>query len=144
MKQWIIAALLLAPAVEAGAACGKARTVFACTTAQGKEVEVCDAGATLSYRFGRPGRPEMMLSVPRSAASTSQWPGIGRYISYSVDIPNGHTVYSVFWGADRNAEDHPVEAGVNVLVNGQSAAIVKCGGERIVQNIEGIDLKPTE
>ena len=83
--------------------------------------------------------------MPKNSATTTQWAGIGRWISYSVEIPNGNTIYSVFWAMDRLSEEHKIEAGVNVEINKKLAATVKCVGEnRIIQNIEGIDLKPTE
>ncbi len=139
-----LASALAATSARADCVAGEA-TVFACQTAQGKRIEVCDAGKTLTYSFGRPqAQPEIMLRVARERASTSQWNGLGRFIAYSVDIPNGDTVYSVFWGADRLSDDHPIEAGVEVLVKGRLAATVRCADGEIVQAIEGLDLKPTD
>lgn len=69
------------------------KVIFSCTTTKGKTVEVCDAGSTIKYSFGKKGAPpEMALAIPRAAASTRQWDGMGRYMSYSVQIPNGNTV----------------------------------------------------
>lgn len=120
------------------------KTVFSCMTAKGKQIEVCDAGKNIIYSFGKlQVKPEIVVSVPRQQASTSQWSGMGA-MSYAVDIPNGNAVYSVFWSADRSSDDHPVDAGVNVIIKGELAATVNCAGENIEQNIEGIDLKPTE
>ncbi|QFY44218.1 hypothetical protein F6R98_17555 [Candidatus Methylospira mobilis] len=66
-------------------------------------------------------------------------------MTYSVEIPNGNTTYSVFWSVDKNSDQHSEEAGVNVEINKSYAATVKCAaGKKIVQNIEGIDLKSTE
>jgi len=124
---------------------GGSKTVFSCLTAKGKQIEVCDTGKTIEYSYGKPkGKPEIVVKVPRSQASTSQWQGVGRYMSYAVDIPNGNTTYNVFWGADRLSENHSIEAGVNVLINEKMAATVKCSGNNIEQNMEGIDLKPAE
>jgi len=131
----------------ASAACENGnKTVFSCLTAKGKLIQVCDSDKTIDYSFGKPGlSPEIIVLAPRSAASTFQWQGVGRYLSYTVEVPNGNTTYSVFWGADRLADAHPIEAGVNVEVNKKLIATVKCVGEKhIVQNIEGIDLKPIE
>lgn len=146
MKQWLMAIILGMGAVAAQAQCpASSKTVFACQTTKGKQVEVCDAGKTIGYSFGKPGAaPELALHVPRAQASTSQWQGVGRYMSYAVDIPNGKTVYSVFWGVDRLSEEHVVEAGVNVLINGKQAAAVLCRPDTVQQALEGIDLKPTE
>ena len=122
------------------------KTVFSCVTGKGKVIEVCDSVKTIDYSFGKPkSKPEIVVRVPRNEASTTQWQGIGRYESYSVEIPNGKTLYSVFWSADKLSETHAVEAGVNVEVNQNLVATVKCAGEKhITQHIEGLNLKATE
>jgi hypothetical protein len=136
-------AIVFTPNAFAKCAAGT-KTIFSCTTAKGKLIEVCDAGKTITYSFGNPQTtPEIALNVPRDKATTFQWAGIGRYLSYSVDIPNGKTTYSVFHGVDRISETHAVEAGVNVLEGGKLLATVQCSGKKIVSNMEGIDLTPT-
>lgn len=121
------------------------KTVFSCMTAKGKQIEVCDAGKTIEYSFGKPKvKPEIVVKVPRKDVSTSQWDGMGRYISYSVNIPNGSTTYNVFWATDKLTEEHAVEAGVNVETNNKLLATVNCSGKNIKQNLEGIDLKAAE
>ena len=121
------------------------KTIFSCTTKKGKQIEVCDAGKTISYSFGKlQANPEIVVKVPRSKASTSQWAGIGRSESYSIDIPNGKTIYSVFWSLDRLSDEHPIDAGVSVSNNDKLVATVNCSGKNIVNNIEGIALKPSE
>lgn len=129
---------------QTGAACpADGRPVFSCTTPKAKLIEVCDLGKTISYSFGPAGKPEISLQVPRARATTRQWDGVGRSISYSVDVPNGKTVYSVFWAVDRMEEAHDIFAGVEVVANGKSLATVSCNPQQdIVQKIEGIDLKP--
>lgn len=136
-------AALSAPS-QAWACAAGSRVVFSCTTKKNKRIEVCDAGRTIQYAFGRKGaKPELALSVPRKAASTFQWNGIGRYMTYTVDIPNGNTVYSVFWSAERDPEGE-ITAGVNVEIGGNHAATVECSADSIVQNIEGIDLRSSD
>lgn len=140
------AASLAIGASVASAACpSEARTVFSCLTAAGKRIEVCDAGQTIDYSFGKPAaRPEIVVRAPRRAATTYQWPGAGRYFSYSVDVPNGDTVYSVYWSADRMGADPDARGGVIVSIDGRERGTVRCArGADIVQNIEGIDLAPT-
>ncbi len=134
------------PLSSASAGCATdSKTVFSCQAAKGKIIQVCDAGKMIEYSFGKAKTPDIVVRVPRNEASTSQWNGIGRYLSYAIDVPNGNTVYNVFWGSDRVTEEHKIEAGVNVEINNQLAATVKCIDEKsIIQNIEGIDLKPTE
>jgi hypothetical protein len=131
----------------AHAACEKgAVTVFACLTAQGKRIEVCESGRTIDYSFGYPNqKPDIVVQAPRAQASTRQWHGVGRAITYSVDVPNGDTVYRVFWGLDRLSEARSIEAGVQVEIARKPVATVNCAGEKhIVQNIEGIQLRPSE
>jgi len=127
------------------ASCEGNKTLFSCLTSKGKQIEVCDAGKTIHYSFGKPqGKPEITVKVARDKASTFQWAGMGSSISYAVDIPNGKTTYNIFWSADRTSDEHAIEAGVNVLINNELVTTVNCAGENIVNNIEGIDLKPTE
>jgi hypothetical protein len=138
-----VSAMVFTPNAFAKCAAGT-KTIFSCTTAKGKLIEVCDAGKTITYSFGNPQTtPEIALNVPRDKATTFQWAGIGRYLSYSVDIPNGATTYSVFISMDRLTEAHATEAGVNVFEEGKSLATVKCSGKKMVNNLEGVDLAPT-
>ncbi|MFZ1387483.1 MAG: hypothetical protein WBP46_12925 [Thiolinea sp.] len=139
-----VAALVLTSAVVACP--NNSETLFFCDTQKGnKQIEVCDAGKTISYSFGKKGqRPELALAVPRAEASTYQWQGIGRWMSYSVNIPNAEHVYTVFWGVDRLEEKHPIEAGVNVEKNGKLLTTVYCKEKGLINNLEGVDLKAAE
>lgn len=137
--------LALVISSAASAACEKAnQTVFSCMTAKDKLLQVCDFGKMLAYSFGKPTLPpEIIVLAPISTAATFQWQGIGRYISYSVEVPNGNTTYSVFWSVDKITNE--IDAGVNVEVNKKLIATVKCVNVKdIIQNIQGIDLKPIE
>lgn len=121
------------------------KTVFSCLTAKGKQIEVCDTGKIIQYSFGKPQvKPEIVVRIPRDQASTSQWAGIGRNMSYAVDISNGITTYNVFWSVDKLTDESAIDAGVNVIINNKMEATVKCSGKNIEQKLEGIDLKPTE
>jgi len=138
------AAILAVPGAKAACESGS-QTVFSCLTAKGKVIQVCDTGKTIDYSFGKPGQPEIVVRAARAQASTFQWQGVGRNISYTVNVPNGNTTYNVYWAADRLSEAHPVEAGVNVEKDRKRIATVRCVGEKhIIQAIEGIDLKPDE
>lgn len=130
---------LFAASVTYAACAGK--MIFSCTTTKGKTVEVCDAGSTIKYTFGKKGAPpEMALAIPRAAASTRQWDGMGRDMSYSVQIPNGNTVYEVFSSVDKMTEEG--ESGINVEIAGKHAATLTCKAETVINNIEGISLNP--
>ena len=139
----LVATFLFASNVYAS--CEGSKTVFSCLTSKGKQIEVCDVGETIHYAFGKPkAKPEIEVKVARDKASTFQWAGIGSSMTYAVDIPNGKTTYNVFWSVDRLSDEHAIEAGVNVLINKELVTTVNCAGENIVNNIEGIALKPTE
>jgi len=138
-----VLAVLCASNVDAS--CVGSKTLFFCNTVKGKQIEVCDAGDTIHYSFGKSGqKPEIAIKVPRDKASTYQWAGVGRSESYAVDIPNGKATYNVFWGVDRLTEEHAIEAGVNVLINNKLVTTVNCVEKGIINNIEGVNLKPTE
>ena len=62
---------------------------------------------------------------------------MGSHISYSVNVPNGNTVYNVFYAMDRLTEKHSIEAGVNVTINGKQITTVKCLEKNLVANLEG-------
>ena len=144
--QWFVVAGVSFP-IWAHAACERGlATVFSCLTAQGRHIEVCDAGATIDYSFGLPrGKPEIVVRAPRAQAFTHQWHGVGRAIHYSVSVPNGDTVYRVYWSLDRLSESRDIDAGVEVVIAGKHVATVRCKGDKhIVQNIEGIQLKPSD
>lgn len=121
-------------------------TLFRCITKKnGKQIEVCDAGETINYSFGKPGKkPELALFVPRDEVTTWQWSGVGRSISYSVNIPNNDHLYRVFWSVDRLSEEHDVEAGVEIEKKGELLATVYCKPDTVEQKLEGVDLKPAE
>ncbi|HPZ56154.1 MAG TPA: hypothetical protein PLK50_02420 [Ottowia sp.] len=130
--------------LSAMADCGKdSKQLFQCTTAKGKVIELCDSGKTIDYSFGKPReKPEIVVRAVRGDASTTQYEGIGRWESYSVDVPNGDTTYSVFWGVDKLSSNHTIEAGVNVETNGKQVAQVLCSPNgKVLHNLEGVKLK---
>jgi hypothetical protein len=140
-----ITALLVAS--DAFAACAsQADTWFSCTTKAAKRIELCNEKTKVRYTFGpKNGAAEITLSVPKEKASTSQPDGIGRWESYAVDIPNGKTVYSVFWGSDRLSAKHDVEAGVHVTTSKGNLITVHCAPrDDITNNLDSVDLQPTE
>jgi hypothetical protein len=144
----IIAILAVATALCATniyANCDANKTLFFCNTVKGKQIEVCDAGDTINYSFGKKQKTEMSIKVPRDKASTYQWDGMSSSISYAIDIPNGDTTYTVFFNADRISDEHAIQAGVNVLVNKNLVTTVNCTDDnKLINNLEGVNLKPTE
>jgi hypothetical protein len=121
--------------------CEKERILFRCKTTNGKQISLCDRGDTLAYSFGKDNAPsELALSVPREQATTFQWHGIGRWMNYSVTIPNGNTKYTVFTSLDRVSDEHEFEAGVIVSIDDEEIARLLCKNP-IEHNLEGVDLK---
>ncbi len=119
-----------------------ADVIFSCDTTNGKQVLVEDAGEHIKYAFGRDlDHPELSLSVPREAASTWQWPGIGRYMGYSVTLPNGAITYTVFYSVDRMTEGFPLTSGVTVANKNQRIATIYCLSNTLNESLQGIDLK---
>lgn len=117
--------------------------LFHCTTALGKEIDLYDRGDTIEYSFGVADQPEIVLNRLREETSTYQWAGVGRSMHYSVDIPNGNTIYSVFWSLDRLSPQQEETGGVTVTIDGSYVATVSCGSGGIIQNLMGVDLPPT-
>ncbi|MGI0491532.1 hypothetical protein ACN4EG_06950 [Alkalinema pantanalense CENA528] len=118
--------------------------LFSCMTENGKEILLYETDSTIEYSFGRPDEtPELELQVPRDRASTWQWKGVGRWMSYAVDVPNGDTTYSVFWGVDRLSETRDIDAGVNLKSNSKLAATVNCVG-KVTSNLQGVKLQPRQ
>lgn len=122
----------------------KSKEIFSCFTEKKKLIEICDATKTINYFYGKVGKPEISIKVQRADASTFEWSGVGRWMTYGIDIPNGNTIYSVSWGLDRLDENHPIEAGVVANINGKMVANVNCVESTIRHNIEGINLKPSD
>lgn len=124
--------------------CREEKILFQCETKNGKEVLLCDRGETLGYSYGKTSEPpELALSVPRDQATTFQWQGVGRWVNYSVTVPNGSTRYTVFTSVDQLSDDHEFEAGVIVTADGEEIARILCR-EPIKHNLEDVDLKQEE
>lgn len=138
----LLSTLVLSLPGMALAACPSGqKTLFACSTTNGKQVQVCDAGRSIGYTFGRPGRaPELALDVPRNRASTYQWPGTGRTTTYSLSVPNGDTTYTVYSTFDRLADTLDFQHGIQVEVRDQQVANLRCREPGLIDNLEGVDL----
>jgi hypothetical protein len=133
-----------APAEAKATPSSDRKLLFSCDTENGKQILLYDSGQTIDYSFGRPNQtPELALNVLRSEASTWQWAGVGRAITYSIEVPNGNVLYTVFWNFDRLAENRREEAGVNVSIDQKLTTTVNCSSN-IVNQMQGVDLKPIE
>lgn len=118
-----------------------AETIFQCTTKNNKVIKVVDAGKTIQYSFGKSIKtPEIALSIPRNKVTTYQWAGIGRDENYSIQIPNGKTVYDVFHSFDKSMRKN--SAGINVMQQDEQLATVSCDMRKpIINKLEGIKLR---
>ena len=113
--------------------------VFSCPTAKGRRIEVCDLGQTIRYSFGKPkAKPEISVSVPKAKATGLSCYTCGRYVTHSIDFPNGDTIYRVSWSADRLSEAGTIGGGVEVIIGAESKAVVWCNSEPAVGDLGGI------
>lgn len=123
----------------------KADVIFSCDTTNGKQVMVQNVGEQIEYAFGDDlENPELLLSVPRDDASTWQWKGIGRYMGYSVTLPNGQYTYTAFYSVDRMTEGFPLTSGITVANKNQHIATIYCLSNTLNESLQGIDLKDDE
>ena len=136
----LIVLLSLFPAALFAACPASEKTIFHCTTKQQKQIQVCDANRHIEYKFGKNlKQPEMQLKVARQKATTEQWSGIGPTESYSVNIPNGNTIYSVFSMMDKNSFEST--SGVAIYQNGKHKGSVYCDQNMpITEDLFDIDL----
>lgn len=140
IKAIIIAVLTLVFASVAYASCGeKSKVLFTCSTAKGKQLEVCNFGKTVRYSYGRPNaKPEIIVKVPREKVTGISWHASGRYITNAVNVPNGNTIYRISWSGDKLQESDKLEGGVEVLVNDELKSRIYCQSEPTIDNTEGI------
>ena len=143
MKKFIIGLAVAACSHSLFAACpSQTKTIFMCTTTNNKVIQVCDAGNTISYSFGKANAtPELAIAVPRNKVTTYQWEGFGRYENYAINIPNGKTIYRVNESLDKMSQQYT--AGVEVSNNDKLLATVECAAnKKITSKIQGIKLRP--
>lgn len=115
----LILALLPAPAL----ACTDA--VLSCQIG-GKSLQICADAAALSYSFGPKDQPELTLTAAMADGPVEPWPGVGGSIWETARFVNGETTYEVWISEDRNSDDHPMDAGVNVMKGDETLAALSC------------------
>lgn len=132
-----LAALALLFGGNAWAACAASAIVFSCATGKEKRIEVCEVGDQFEYSYGRPNTPaEIKVRVDKTQASRLSWRGPTRWRFYSMDFPNGKTVYNVYWGAESETAHAAQEGGVNVLAADTVTATVSCNPTKIIQSMK--------
>lgn len=142
MKKFLIALTVLCSHSAFAACPSQSQTVFSCTTTNNKVIQVCDAGKTIHYSFGKvKTKPELAITVPRNKVTTYQWEGIGRSENYAINIPNGKTIYRVSESLDKIAQQYT--AGVEVSNGDKLLATVECAAnKKVISKLEGIKLQP--
>ena len=112
-------------------------TVLSCTVENGRQFELCASATGLTYRYGPPGAPEIVLSNPLDASGHTPWPGIGRTIWESVSFRNAGYTYEVFSGFERDYgnPDEEIEvthfAGVLVSQGDTVVTEIRCKADSI-------------
>jgi hypothetical protein len=135
-----LAALLLACAGNVWAACASNAVVFSCTTGKDKRIEVCEVKDHFEYSYGRSqAAAEIKVRVAKAKVSRLSWRGPDQWRFYSMDIPNGSTVYNVYWATDSEKSDAAKEGGVNVVTSDTVTATVACNPKRIAHSMSFSD-----
>ena len=136
MKKLLMLSLVL-PNVAWGACVGE--TLFSCPIqGSSKVIEMCLKDEVLTYRFGRPGQPEIELTEPVAAGTYRPWNGIGRSITEAVTFTNRDYSYDVWWSLDRLEEDRPVTGGVTIFQGEKYLAQVECAPGTVGDSFEPI------
>lgn len=126
--------MLFPAAMLAAAPAAGPETVFACSLGA-REVEVVREGARLTYRFGRPGRPELVLTGDAASGNLSYHRTLyARGEDQTLRFVNGAFSYVIFngWSAPNlqleGARDY---SGLLVLRGGRVIRRMNCreGGD---------------
>ena len=92
------------------------KTLFSCTTTNGKQLTVQRQGADYVYSFGRKGRPELAFRNPKrdvvARSMTTRMSGVGGFGSEMNMIHRGYE-YSIFFRV-ANDEEHTIKRGVEI------------------------------
>ena len=109
---------------------------FSCDIAnKGRSVTLTQSGQTVSYAYGKKGAaPELALTVPVSAVELYAWEGMGRHQTYSIGIPNGQYLYTVYSSMD--SLEQATSAGVIIEKNGKYLAELLCNPNTINGDLE--------
>lgn len=132
--------LLVTVATAAQAACPTTE-IFSCQV-KSKTVEVCLGAGTVTYTYGRPGKPELDLSATVQQAEYTPWAGVGRSIYEEVTFRNGPYAYLVWAALDRHVLDEKnpekISGGVLVFKNEAEIASLSCKPFTIRNNIDAL------
>ena len=123
-------ALLHPMAAQAAPKPAAPKTIFACTTASGKHLQIERQGTTLHYAYGRPdAAPDLAFAVPAASARyTANAPDSGSWwISRSVTLAFNGVNYTAHWAFNRG--DQSEEAGLTVKRGAKVLAETQCASD---------------
>ncbi|WJJ93955.1 hypothetical protein [Neopusillimonas aromaticivorans] len=111
-------------------------TEFSCDIAnKSRSVTLTQSDQTVSYTYGKKGAaPELALTVPVSAIELYAWEGMGRHQTYSIGIPNGQYLYTVYTSMD--SLEQATSAGVTIEKGGKYLAELLCNPNTVNGDLE--------
>lgn len=113
---------------------GVGRTLFACATAQGNRVEVCEVGSRILYAFGEAGaEPQLVASVPRDQVQVTPWRPQGQAESIAMKIPYREAVHVVHF--NQATPGAAPDAGVDVLIDQELKTSINCASGQISNHL---------
>lgn len=136
----LTAVTALSLSVNAQAACpSAAKTVFSCSTTNGKVVEICDLGQHLMYSFGKPrAKPELQFNLAKTRAYMYLWDGNTSSEYNELYLPRGNTIYQAYHANHRNHGG--TEHGIKVFINQKQVADVRCRAASVIENFQQLEL----
>jgi hypothetical protein len=133
-KALVPVAALLCSSTAYAACDGVGRTLFACATAQGNRVEVCEAGSRILYVFGEAGaQPQLVASVPRDQVLVTPWRAQGQMESVAMQIPYHEAVHVVHF--TRESPGAEPDAGVDVLIDRELKTSISCAAGQVANHL---------
>jgi hypothetical protein len=121
-------------AMTASQAADAPEPIFSCSFGA-RQVEVVRDGAILTYRFGRPGRPELVLSGDAASGNLhyhrTLYPhGEDQTLRFQRGA-HSYVIFNAFQTPDYRQEGARDDSGLLVLRNGRRVARMNCrsGGE---------------
>lgn len=143
MIRILAALLLLAPATAWACASGH-KLVFACPTANGKHIEVCQGPAAIHYSFGKRGqKPELTLSARNEDFVWEHGEGVGSGIGDDLVFRNGKTQYTI---SHVSNFDDPTDTVANLWISepGKENVSIDCAAGKAKFNPTAIEAKQRE
>lgn len=118
-------ALAILP-LPAAADCLPEGGVFSCQIGD-KQLEICHETDSITYSFGPPGQPEMLITEAMDSVVFTPWPGVSSSIWETVLFTNEGYGYEVWTAIERNGDENaPLEGGVRVLQGEDLVAELSC------------------